>query len=170
MSRCWCIIVMLSIQNPLWLQNLCEHVKSGHKCLFNKYWCLLKQKFTSANTVSSALLPISRFVLHLCICRFILFRQSKLSWGWGVIVAFLDILFIFPLAETQYISERRVPCMIFQSDWCFCFLSDVTQTFSATYNLFILLERLVLCLTFLQRVQRSGLTTERHVWNLFLRI
>lgn len=115
-------------------------MKSGHKSLFNKYWCLLKQKFTSANTVSFALLPISRFVLHLCICRFILFRQSKLSWGWGVIVAFLDVLFIFPLAETQYISERRVPCMIFQSVWCFCFLSDMTKTFFC-YLLFIHLTR-----------------------------
>lgn len=59
-----------------------------------------RQKYTSTIlcTVLWVELFLFTFVLHMCICRDILFRQSKLGQWRCVVAHLLDVLFIFPVA------------------------------------------------------------------------
>lgn len=104
---------------PLSLKYLSEHVKSGHRCLFNKYWWgffffffltdkCLRQKYTSANTVCRSVtelcvLPISYFVLHMCVCRDVFFKTLQSGLRMRSNCWFLSC-FIFPAADTHSMS------------------------------------------------------------------
>lgn len=119
-------------------------------------WCIPQTEYCStisANTVCRSVTVLCfspPSALLFCICVF-------------AEISYLDsVLFIFPVADRL---GATCPQHDFPVRLVFLYSLWHNKNLSAPYNWLSLQEKIVLCLTFLQRGQRSGSTTEQEAWS-----